>query len=63
MSDPANRTRDLAKNKAAEGLRADAETALDLAGAEHEKNLLALKAIDRFIRSGIDIKDVYCTLE
>jgi hypothetical protein len=64
MSDPVNRTRNLAKNKAAQdGLRSDAETALDFAGAEHEKNRLALKAIDRFIGSGIDIKDVCCTLE
>jgi hypothetical protein len=48
-------------------LRAKTETetierALDLAIAEHESNRLALEATDRFVKSGIDIKDVYGTL-
>jgi hypothetical protein len=38
------------------------ERALDLAIAEHESNRLALKATERFVKSGIDIKDVYGTL-
>src|SRR5437588_10543436 len=38
------------------------ERALDLAIAEHEKNRLALQATERFIKSGIEIKDVYGTL-
>ena len=38
------------------------ERALDFAIAEHEKNRLALQATERFIKSGIDIKDVYGTL-
>jgi hypothetical protein len=48
-------------------LRAKTETeaierALDLAIAEHESNRLALEANERFVRSGINIKDVYRTL-
>jgi hypothetical protein len=48
-------------------LRAKTETetierALDLAIAEHERNRLALEATERFIRSGIDVKDVYGAL-
>jgi len=48
-------------------LRAKTETeaierALDLAISEHEKNRLALEANERFVSSGIDIKDVYGTL-
>jgi hypothetical protein len=48
-------------------LRAETETetierALDLAIAEHEKNLLVREANERFIRSGIQINDVYGTL-
>jgi len=35
------------------------ERALDFAIAEHEKNPLALHATERFIKSGIEIKDVY----
>jgi hypothetical protein len=35
------------------------ERALDLAIAEHEKNRLAVQANERFLRSGIQIKDVY----
>lgn len=38
------------------------ERALDFAIAEHEKNRLVLQANDRFIRSGVEIKDVYGTL-
>ena len=38
------------------------EWALDFAIAEHEKNRLALQATERFIKSGIEIKDVYGTL-
>jgi hypothetical protein len=38
------------------------ERALDLAIAEHENNRLALKATDRFMKTGIDIKDVYGVL-
>ena len=45
-------------------LRASTETeaiarALDLALAEHERNRLAAEAHDRFIESGIVIRDVY----
>lgn len=48
-------------------LRAKTETeaierALDFAIAEHEKNRLALDANERFVSSGIDIKDVYGAL-
>ena len=49
-------------------LRADAETetiekALDIVIAEYERNRSTVKANDRFITSGIDIKDAYGTLE
>ena len=49
-------------------LGADTETeaierALDLVLAEHEKSRLALAANDRFVKSGVEIKDVYGTLE
>ena len=48
-------------------LRAKTETeaierALDFAIAEHERNRLALDATERFITSGVEIKDVYGTL-
>jgi hypothetical protein len=48
-------------------LRAKTETeaiepALDLAIAEHRSNRLVLEATERFVKSGIDIKDVYGTL-
>jgi hypothetical protein len=39
------------------------ERALDLAIDEHEKNRLAIEAHERFIRSGIEIEDVYGNLE
>lgn len=38
------------------------ERALDFAIAEHQKNRLVLQAAERFIKSRIDIKDVYGTL-
>ena len=38
------------------------ERALDFAIAEHEKNRLVLQATERFIKSGIEIKDVYGSL-
>jgi hypothetical protein len=49
-------------------LRAGTETeaierALDFVISEHEKSRLAFAAHERFITSGIDIKDVYGTLE
>jgi hypothetical protein len=49
-------------------LRAETETetierALDLAIAEHEKNRLVLQATERFVGSGIAIKDVYGSLD
>jgi hypothetical protein len=49
-------------------LRAKTETeaierALDLVLSEYERNRLALEANDRFLRSGIEIKDVYGNLE
>ena len=49
-------------------LRAGTETeaierALDLVISEHERNRLAAEAHERFITSGIDIKDVYGALE
>jgi hypothetical protein len=39
------------------------ERALDLVISEHRRNRLALEAYDRFVRSGIKIKDVYGNLE
>jgi hypothetical protein len=49
-------------------LRAGTETeaierALDLVISEHERNRLALEANERFVTSGIDIKDVYGSLD
>jgi hypothetical protein len=49
-------------------LRASTETetierALDLVITEHERNRLAAEANERFLKSGIDIKDVYGSLE
>jgi hypothetical protein len=49
-------------------LRADTETeaierALDIVIAEHERNRLTAEANDRFVSSGIGIKDAYGTLE
>jgi hypothetical protein len=50
--------------RAQKALRAKTETetierALDLAIAEHQKDRLVLEANERFVESGIDIKDVY----
>jgi hypothetical protein len=39
------------------------ERALDLAIAEHERNRLAAEANQRFLKSGIEILDVYRALE
>jgi hypothetical protein len=39
------------------------ERALDLAIAEHERNRLVQQAAERFIKSGIEIRDVYGTLD
>ena len=38
------------------------ERALDFAIAEHQKDRLVLQATERFIKSGLEIKDVYGTL-
>ncbi len=35
------------------------ELALDMAIAEHRSNRIALEASERFVRSGVEIKDVY----
>jgi hypothetical protein len=39
------------------------ERALDFTIAEHEKNRLLLTATERFVKSGIEIEDVYGTLD
>ena len=39
------------------------ERALDLVISEHERMRLTVEANERFVTSGIDIKDVYGTLE
>jgi hypothetical protein len=39
------------------------DRALDLAIEEHERNRRLVEANERFIRSGIDIKDVYGNLD
>ena len=39
------------------------ERALDLVISEHERTRLTVEANERFVTSGIDIKDVYATLE
>ncbi|MFZ2077037.1 MAG: hypothetical protein WAV38_10425 [Xanthobacteraceae bacterium] len=49
-------------------LHADTETqaierALDIVIAEHERNRLTAEANERFVTSGIAIKDAYGTLE
>jgi hypothetical protein len=60
---------DAAKIKRAQKvLRAKTETetierALDLAIAEHQRNRSVLEATERFVKSGIDIEDVYGTLD
>lgn len=54
--------------RAQRALRADTETetierALDLVISEHKNNRLAVAANERFVTSGINIKDVYGTVE
>jgi hypothetical protein len=54
-------------NRAERALHAKTETeaierALDFAIAEHEKNRLVIQATERFIKSRIEIKDVYGAL-
>ncbi len=54
--------------RAQKALRAKTETetierALDLAIAEQQRNRLVLDATERFLKSGIDIEDVYGTLD
>ena len=53
--------------RAQKALRAKTETetidrALDLAISEHEKNRVTWEATERFLKSGVEIKDVYGTL-
>lgn len=60
---------DSAKIKRAQkALRAKTETetierALDFTITEHERNRLALEANERFLRSGVEIKDAYGRLD
>jgi hypothetical protein len=54
--------------RAQKALRARTETeaierALDFTIAEHKKNRLLLTATERFVKSGIEIEDVYGTLD
>jgi hypothetical protein len=54
--------------KAQKVLRAKTETetierALDFTITEHEKNRLLLDANERFLRSGVEIRDVYGKLD
>lgn len=54
--------------RAQKALRAKTETetierALDFAITEHESNRLVLEANERFLRSGVEIKDVYGKLD
>ena len=54
--------------RAQRALRAGTETeaierALDLVISEHERNRLTAEANERFVTSGVDIKDVYGALE
>jgi hypothetical protein len=54
--------------RAQKALRAKTETetierALDFTISEHERNRLLLEANERFLRSGVEIKDVYGKLE
>lgn len=39
------------------------ERALDVVIAEHERNRLTVEANDRFVKSGIAVKDAYGVLE
>jgi hypothetical protein len=54
--------------RAQKALRAKTETetierALDLAISEHENNRITLEANERFLKSGVEIKDVYGRLD
>ncbi len=54
--------------RAQRALHAKTETeaidrALDLVIAEHQRNRLAIEANERFIKSGIEVKDVYGKLD
>jgi Fe-S cluster assembly scaffold protein SufB len=56
------------RSKSQRALRANTETeaierALDLVIAEHKSNRLEAEANDRFVKSGIEIKDVYGKLD
>jgi hypothetical protein len=49
-------------------LRAETETetierALDVVIAEHVRNRLTVEANDRFVKSGVDIRDAYGALD
>ena len=53
--------------RAQKALRAKTETetierALDLAITEHKRNRLAWQATERFLKSGVEIRDVYGVL-
>lgn len=53
--------------RAQKALKADTETetlerALDLVIAEHERNRLTRQANERFVKSGIEIRDIYAKL-
>ena len=54
--------------RAQQALRADTETetierALDLVISEYERNLVAARAHERFLKSAIEVKDVYAVLD
>jgi len=54
--------------RAQRALRAETETetierALDAVIAEHVRNRLTVEANDRFVKSGVDIRDAYGTLD
>jgi hypothetical protein len=54
--------------RAQRALRAETETetierALDVVITEHARNRLTVEANDRFVRSGVDIRDAYGTLD
>ena len=41
----------------------DEERALDVVITEHVRNRLAVEGNDRFVKSGVDIRDAYGTLD
>ena len=54
--------------RAQRALRAETETetierALDVVITEHARNRLTVEANDRFVKSGVDIRDAYGTLD